>query len=178
MRYPVNHYNQSINKTFFHSNDAKTIDDIMLNGWDPQNRPGIIYGTAVYLSNKRWSKREAYIECRLNLTESEIYDFDTGTEKDVVSFLKNNLGKADMTSRRGNSPQNIKIRNFFLLNKIKAIRFQERGSEVIAVYDPNCIAVIGQGLWRKFKRMKGCSLSKKFKRKRIITSRIYKTDYI
>lgn len=163
MRYPINHYNQNINKSYFHSNDAKTIDDIILNGWDPQNRPGVIYGTAVYLSDKVWEKREAYIECRLNLTELEIYDFGTGTQEDVISFLKNNLGKVDRTSRRGNSPQNIKIRNFFLMNRIKAIRFQEHGSEVIAVYDPSCIAVIGRGLWRKLKRMKGCALSKKFK---------------
>lgn len=156
MVYPIQRFSsvspmsapEGLNVSWFHSNSIQVINDIYNNGWSPETRPGIIYGTAVYLCSIKWDDREAYLECKLNVTPNEVKDFGHGNQNDLIAYLRENGVKADRTSRAGSSSHNIAIRDYFLDSGIKVVKFFEYNFEVIAVYDPNCLFVVNKDVWK------------------------------
>ena len=134
---------------WLHSTDATA--QIMEGGWKPALVKNTIYGAAVYLSRQRWGADHAgVLECLLDLVATEVMDSfesDAGTgdeQKHVLWYLKQHGVACGQNAGPGYSNQNEAIRSHFVEAGVKAIRFYEHGTEVVAVYDPTCIRVVGE----------------------------------
>lgn len=140
---------------WMHSQDLATVQQILQTGWDPRLVTGTIYGCAVYLSRGPWMGRAASILCALELRPQEVLTTyahvggNGASEDDLLAHLSANvtvpgpIGRIGRTPQRGSSAQNTNIRDFFLSNGVRAIHFVEHGENVVAVYDPTCIRVLG-----------------------------------
>jgi hypothetical protein len=121
---------------------------MMQNGWNPLLNRNSIYGTAVYLSRSVWLPNQMTISGVLSLDKTEVmtqFQSSAGcgrSQDHLVWFLKENgLSHASRRPAPGNDTKNQEIAEFFLERGVKAIRFEEHGTDVVALYDPSCFYV-------------------------------------
>lgn len=139
--------------------------------WDLDNVFGDLVGSIDRASLVNGLKHPKMIACVLALRTNEVMSSfpsppapNGSTDKHLLDYLNKNVprkktapaglirrAEADGTTTTlqfgrtpgpGNNEKNRKIACHFLTKGIKAIRFLERGEEVAAIYDPNCIRVL------------------------------------
>jgi hypothetical protein len=128
---------------------TNVMPDIVRDGWKPDLIKNSIYGAGVYLARTKWDPNHtAVMECVLDLGDAEVlHEFDGRgqrgrTHDHVLWHLQERKVQCGRTASHGTSSQNQRIKKYFLDNGIRAIAFEEHGTEVVAVYDPSCIRVI------------------------------------
>jgi hypothetical protein len=122
---------------------------ILAGGWKPELVKNTIYGAAICLSRKKWDPAHPdVIRCVLALTPAEVLSsfksqWATGAgQNEVMWYLKDGGLRVGRNPSLGTSTQNQRIARFFLEKGIKAICFEEHGTQAVAVYDPDCIRII------------------------------------
>jgi hypothetical protein len=132
---------------WLHSTNVK--QKIVTRGWSPDLVKNTRYGAAIYLSRNKWSEDHAdAFECVLDLSAAQTQsDFpnpwENGRdEKHFLWHLKDLKVVRGASAGPGTSSLNRKIAAHFIGKGIHAVAFVERGTEIVAVYDPICIRVI------------------------------------
>jgi len=142
---------------WFHSHqDEKIVRAIETGGWRPELNSGTRFGTGVYLARGQWHRDAKWmIKCRVELKDVEILDefpeiegFENkgcgNSEGHFERYLKSKgLICGRPKDESGGSGQNTAIRNHFLKKGIKAVKFIEYGEEVLVVYVPSAIKIVG-----------------------------------
>jgi hypothetical protein len=137
----------NVSGIWVHWTNAKTEISIRTEGFNPKRIKKSFLGTALYTvrQGQRWMNLPNFIEFRVQLRPEEVMaDFKsssaTGTTyTHVFWYLKEQGLDAYKTTRGGSEKYNLAIRDHFLGKKIKAIRFDENGSDVLAIYDTSCV---------------------------------------
>lgn len=133
---------------WYHTQDKRILDMILADGWRPDLYNGVRFGTGVYLARGKWQHTATHaICCRLNLSDSECMTcfkssgFGEGNKQSQLKgYIKEQNISSGFSTRSGKDLTNIKIRDMFINNGIKAIVFYEYDStEIAIVYDPTVI---------------------------------------
>jgi hypothetical protein len=141
---------------WFHSHqEDRVVAAIDKDGWRPELNTGSKFGCGVYLARGQWHPDAKWlIRCHLHLRDDEVLDLfpvakgfeqhgEGGTEGHFQRYLASQgvvTGRPKVES--GDSHQNRSIRDFFLKQGIKAVKFTEHGHEVVVVYDTDVIKIV------------------------------------
>jgi len=132
------------------------LKSIQHSGWKPECNKGTKYGCAVYLSREPWynDALEALV-CEVDLSDAEVMvvfpaakgweaQGDGNSYKHFGRYLQSEgvIAGNHPPAERGDSSQNIAIRDHFRSKGIKAVRINEHDHDVLIVYDTAAIRIV------------------------------------
>lgn len=141
---------------WFYCQDTDVLTAIEKHSWAPEKHTGTKYGCGVYLSKRLWYPDvEEILVCEVDLSDAEVRDsFDPvrgfeskgagNTEGHLARYLQhsNVIASNHPPTSRGDSGDNIAIRDHFLDLGIKAVRINEHDHDVLIVYDTAAIRIV------------------------------------
>jgi hypothetical protein len=146
-----------IDGEWYHSQQSHSlVREIEANGWKPALNTGSAFGCGIYLSRDIWHPDAKWvIRCGVRLGPDEVMEafpvipgfeqYGSGnSERHFQRFLVHEGVVPGRTApEAGDSFQNRAIRDYFVARRIRAVHFTEYSHDVLVVYDPSTVSILG-----------------------------------